>query len=559
MPDDFEKLNTLIQYGWTLVCAGLVLFMQAGFCCVEAGSVRHKNSINVAIKNVVDLCISFPAFYLIGYALMFGATRSGLYGEPVASLSNLQTSQITAFVFQASFCSTAATIVSGGVAERCRFLPYVFVTFAVAILIYPVFGHWVWGGGWLSKLGYHDFAGSSVVHMVGAGVTLAGIVVLGPRHGRFDAKGKAQAVPASSMPLVSLGVMILIFGWIGFNGGSAPLSERTGLIIANTMLAGCVGGLAALLWTWASRGLASVDLILNGLLGGLVAITASADVVNLHAAGLIGLLGGLAVVAATSAMERLKLDDSVGAVPVHGGAGLIGILCTAVFGDAAMFEPAGLTRLQFLGVQALGAGACLLWSTLMGLLAWWLVSKLSPLRAGSLEETLGMNFSEHQVESPVQALTSSLERARAQGLREGDFDHVPDAQFDTLARAIRELVSEQLAQVRRADEWSESLDTISDTLDLNHRVGREALQSYTDELQHLEGSLRTIETHLLQGRVEPTSLALAGNSVTNLRRRLELLNYKLPSALDSWEQVDRMAERIDRITGSMRGNVRETH
>jgi hypothetical protein len=210
-------------------------------------------------------------------------------------------------------------------------------------------------------------------------------------------------------------------------------------------------------------------------------------------------------------------------------------------------------------VQALGAVACLLWATSMGLLVWWLVGRLATLRAGSLEETLGMNFSEHQVESPVQALTSSLERARTHGVREGDFDHVPDSQFETLAHAIRELVSAQLAQLRRADEWSESLDSISDTLDLNHRVGREALQSYTDELQHLEGSLRTIEAHLLQGRVEPTSVALAGNSVTNLRRRLELLNYKLPSALDSWEQVDRMAERIDRITGSMRGNVRETH
>ena len=245
MNPDPSVLAGQIQTLWLLTSAALVLFMQAGFCGLEAGTVRHKNSINVAIKNVVTLCVSFPMFYVIGYSMMFGADHHGLYGTPVPFMADRPVSELTPrSCSRLAFCATATTIVSGGVAERCRFLPYVLVIFAMSFAIYPLFGHSVWGGGLLAKAGYHDFAGSSVVHMCGAGVTLAGIQVLGPRHGRFGADGKPRPVPASSMPLVALGVVILVFGWIGFNGGSAPLSERTALIVANTLLAGCIGGLA---------------------------------------------------------------------------------------------------------------------------------------------------------------------------------------------------------------------------------------------------------------------------------------------------------------------------
>lgn len=242
-------VHTLVQTGWTLFAGALVLLMQAGFACLEAGAVRHKNSVNVALKNVVDFCAAAAGFFVVGYGLMFGASHGGMVGSPhwFLAVPGGGEPDYVKFFFQVTFCGTAATIVSGGIAERCRFLPYLLVSIVVSILIYPLFGHWVWGGGWLSVRGYHDFAGSSVVHMVGAGVTLAGIQVLGPRLGRFTADGRARALPSSSMPMMALGVLILLFGWIGFNGGSGPLGASSGLIIVNTLMAACFGGLGALL------------------------------------------------------------------------------------------------------------------------------------------------------------------------------------------------------------------------------------------------------------------------------------------------------------------------
>jgi ammonium transporter, Amt family len=553
-------LSGQIQTLWTLVSAALVLYMQAGFTVLEAGTVRHKNSINVAIKNVVTLCVSFPMFYLIGYSLMFGPDHSGVYGTPVLFMADRPVSEFATFVFQAGFCCTSTTIVSGGVAERCRFLPYTLVIFVMSIAIYPLFGHAVWGGGLLARAGYHDFAGSSVVHMAGAGVTLAGIQVLGPRRGRFGPNGEPRAVPASSMPMVALGVVILAFGWIGFNGGSAPLSERTGMIVANTLLAGCFGGLAALLVTWAYRGLASVDLILNGLLGGLVAITAGADVVDPKAASIIGILGGVAVVVASALLERAKLDDAVGAVPVHGGAGIVGILCVGLFANQGHLGATGLDRLEAIGVQAIGALSCAVWSYATGLLAWLLVGRLSALRVGPVEETVGMNFSEHQVSNPVQALTQSVFDAREQKKSDAlELDNIPDTQFEHLAQAIRALVRDTNAQQVRASQWSQDLDTISGTLDLNQRVGREAMQIYRDELANLDRNLSHIVEHLHEGRFDGSAQALAADSMVNIRRRIELLGHKLPSTMDCWDEINRMAERIDRLASSIRGEVHDVH
>jgi ammonium transporter, Amt family len=382
---------------WTLACGAFVMFMQAGFTCLESGSVREKNSINVAVKNVVDLCVSFPSFFLVGYAVMFGADWRGLFGAPALFLSNLESSELTSFFFQAAFCSTTATIVSGGVAERCRFLAYVLLTAAVGVFIYPVYGHWAWGKGFLHAVGFHDFAGSSVVHMVGAGVALAGIQILGPREGRFDATGRAVAMPGSSMPTVALGVMILLFGWIGFNGGSAPLGTQTPQIIVNTVLAGCCGGLGAMLLAWALRGLAPVDLILNGILGGLVAITACADVVTLTSAGAIGVLGGMAVVAGCELLERLELDDPVGAVPVHGCAGIVGILSTGFFAHADALALLHIERGRLIQAQIFGIVVCFLWSYGAAYFTWKAVGRLVPLRVGSVEESVGMNFTQHEI------------------------------------------------------------------------------------------------------------------------------------------------------------------
>ncbi len=397
MKTDFVNLGAQIQMLWTLACGALVMFMQAGFTCLESGSVREKNSVNVAVKNITDLCVSFPSFFLLGYAIMFGADRAGLFGSPNLFLSNLEGEELTSFFFQAAFCSTTATIVSGGVAERCRFLAYVLVTAAVGLFIYPIFGHWAWGKGFLHELGYHDFAGSSVVHMVGAGVALSGMQLLGPREGRFDRMGKPVPMPGSSMPTVALGVMILLFGWIGFNGGSAPLSSQTPAIIVNTVLAGCCGGLGAMLLGWALRGLAPVDLILNGILGGLVAITACADLVRLTSAAAIGVLGGMAVVLGCDLLERFELDDPVGAVPVHGFGGIVGIVSAGLFAHADALTRLHMQRPTLIAVQILGATICVAWSYGASYFVWKAVGRVVPLRVGALEESIGMNFSAHEI------------------------------------------------------------------------------------------------------------------------------------------------------------------
>ena len=422
MPTDINAAHVtaaLPALAWLLCASALVFFMQAGFTAVEAGAVRHKNSINVALKNVVDLCASFAAFFVVGFSLMLGAGWEpfGIVGTPrllldgVAAVDPAGTDVFTTFpramfLFQVTSCSTAATIVSGGVAERCRFLAYVLVSSGVAGVPYPLFGHWVWGGGWLADLGYHDFAGSSAVHLLGAGVTAAGLLVLGPRAGRFADDGSVRRIPASSLPMQALGVFILAFGWIGFNGGSAELGVQTPTIIMATLAAGCFGGLAVKLLVWAARGAPEADLILNGVLGGLVAITAGANCVSLPAAALIGMLGGGAVVFGTWAMQRLRLDDAVGAVPVHGFAGVVGVLAAAVFVDPAWLQAnrPGLGQGGFLAVQAVGIAACIGWSFAGGLPLWWLVGRVTSLRIGVDEELVGMNHSEHKVDDALQGL-----------------------------------------------------------------------------------------------------------------------------------------------------------
>ncbi|MDD9940644.1 MAG: ammonium transporter [Myxococcales bacterium] len=548
-----------LQVLWTLLCAALVLLMQAGFCCLEAGAVRHKNSVNVAAKNVVDLCISFPAFFVVGYALMFGEDRFGLFGHPSFFLSELDAADLTAFVYQAAFCSTAATIVSGGVAERCRFLPYMLMSAVTAAVIYPLFGHSVWGGGVLSQLGFHDFAGASVVHMVGAGITLAGVQVMGARRDRFDAEGGAQPIPASSMPMVAVGVIILTFGWIGFNGGSAPLGDQTAEIITNTLLAACFGGLGALLITWAYRGLASVEPIFNGVLAGLVSITACADVVSLQAASLVGIAGGMAMVLATAALERLRLDDAVGAIPVHGAGGLVGILLTAGFAKSEYLAEAGIDRLELLRAQGVGALACLLWSYSVGYLAWALVARVTTLRVGPVEESVGMNFSEHQVDNEAHALTRSLlETGNGRLPTQATIDAIGGDQFAALANSIHELARERDNNDQQAVRWSNDLDAISGTLDLNQRIGRETIESYHDEVLNVDRTLEHISTLLEGDGVDSQALTIASDSITNLRRRVDLLRHKLPSGIDSWEQINRMTERLDLLAGTIRGDVRET-
>jgi ammonium transporter, Amt family len=416
---------TLLSNLWLMICTALVFFMQAGFCCLEAGTVRSKNSINVALKNVVTFLVAGGSFYVIGYALMFGLPWVEQFiGMPLPFLKGIGPQETFTFLYQLVFCTTAATIVSGAMAERLRFLPYILGTVGLSIIIYPLFGYWAWNAnGWLHQMGYHDFAGSSVVHMLGGFVSLAGIQKLGARKGRFDIQGRPVEVAASDVPMVALGVFILFFGWIGFNGGSAPFGPQTAGIVLNTVLGGVFGGLTCLLVGWALQGISGASTIMNGLLAGLVAITAGADIVSHQAAALIGAGGGLAYMALEKILLRFQLDDAVGAVPVHAGAGIAGIVLTGIFAKASYIAETEkilgheFSRFNMIGIQCLGAIVCATWAYLIGFIMWRVIGKITVLRVTEAEEIVGLNYSEHQVRSPVEEVASYMEGRAAK--REG--------------------------------------------------------------------------------------------------------------------------------------------
>ena len=498
LAEQVNATQVLVENLWTVVAASLVLFMQAGFCFVEAGSVRTKNNINVAVKNIIDLCATGATYFLVGYSFMFGASSLGFIGEPDVLLQNLPADDWLAFLFQFTFCATAATIVSGAIAERCRFLPYVLVSLAIGLFIYPVFGHWVWGGGWLSQLGFHDFAGSSVVHMVGGAVGLAGIQVLGPRLGRFGPDGSSKPFPASSMPQVAVGVVILTFGWIGFNGGSASFGPETPIIIVNTLLAACFGGLAAMLFTWANRGLAGIEVILNGVLGGLVAVTACADVITPLASMLVGLLGGLAVVGGTSLLERFQLDDAVGAVPVHLIAGAVGVLLTPLVMIPEMVPENG--RIASLGVQAVGVVACFAWAYGLGLLVWWVVGRISPLRVGEIEEKFGLNYTEHQVPDPLGELTTAVGRvARGEPIQNNVMANLDDAGYGALGRALSVIMERKPGTVATG-AWMRELDQVRFDLDAQLQQQKQANGRCVTAMQECGQSLQHILDYLAENK-----------------------------------------------------------
>lgn len=557
--------SDLAKLAWLLVSAGLVLFMQAGFAAVETGSVRYKNSINVALKNIIDLCVSFAAFFVIGYSLMFGDSIQvsgwGIIGTPTLFLTNIETATIAIstttmafFLFQVTFCNTAATIVSGGVAERCRFMAYVLVTLGVALVIYPLFGHWVWGGGWLAQLKYHDFAGSSVVHMIGAGAALAGIHVLGSRLGRFDAQGKAHRIPASSLPLVSIGVVILAFGWIGFNGGSAPLGTQTATIITNTLIAACFGGLAAMLLVWATGGLAEADLILNGVLGGLVAITAGADCVTPTASALIGIIGGVAVVIGCRAMERWKLDDAVGAVPVHGFAGFAGVVATGVFCESRFLTDWDISRGNLVVVQLIGATTAAVWSYVLGLILWKIVGRISSLRIGPAEEEVGMNYSEHKVDDPMLDLTNAVVGAVA-GKDKGVnlLDNVREGDLVALARAVKVLVNRHAGAKRNAESWAQTIEGLKHTLLEQQHMGASTASTSLEELKATRETLENVLKFLRETNAETNSNAMLTDLIRLVQGRIDALTAALPRIIKSFDTVRHASGQLDQLAGNIRG------
>ena len=412
-----------VDIAWIAVCTGLVMLMQIGFCILETGFVRAKNSINVAVKNLADLSLAALLFWAFGYAVMFGASTAGWYGT-TGFLFGAQAGvdELMFFVFQLAFCGTATTIVSGAVAERMRFSGYLLTTVVIAGIIYPIAGHWAWAMdeagnpvGWLGAIGFIDFAGSTVVHSVGGWVALVAVILVGARRGRFS--GRRRGIEGHNMALSAAGTLTLWVGWFGFNGGSAMgVTDAVPLILVNTALAGASGGVAALAYAWLRHGRPRVDHLVTGPIAGLVGVTANCHIIVPVEALMIGAIAALVAGACADLLERCKVDDVVGAVPSHLAAGIWGTLAVALFGDPAAFGD-GVSRLDQLAIQAGGAAAVAVLSLTVGFGLLSLVNAVWPLRVTPRQERAGLNEAEHGARTPLNRLINQIER---QG-RSGDF------------------------------------------------------------------------------------------------------------------------------------------
>jgi Amt family ammonium transporter len=399
---EFSSVNTI----WVLLGAALVFFMQAGFAMVESGFTRAKNAGNIIMKNLMDFSIGTPIFWLFGFGIMFGTSNGfmgkiDLFSREAYSLILPEGVPFYAFfVFQTVFCATAATIVSGAMAERTKFISYCIYSLIISLVVYPISGHWIWGGGWLSQLGFHDFAGSTAVHMVGGAAALIGAIILGPRIGKYSKNGESKAIPGHNLTLGALGVFILWFCWFGFNGCSTvamdsdEMLKSAGHIFMTTNLAAACATLAAMIYTWIKYKKPDVSMSLNGSLAGLVAITAGCDAVNPYGAAIIGIISGILVVVVIEFIDKVcKIDDPVGAIGVHGACGLFGTLAVGLFAtDGGLFYGGGL---KMLGIQTLGVISVLAWVIITMSIVFLILKHTIGLRASASEEIEGLDATEH--------------------------------------------------------------------------------------------------------------------------------------------------------------------
>ncbi len=404
-----ENLQLNINHVWIIAAACMVFFMQLGFTSYEAGFAQSKNAISVSIRNLVVFLISSLIFYVIGFGLMFGKTYTGLLGTNHFFAIGVHTHpgplDYTFFFFELVFAATASTIMTGALAERSNFISNVIGSIFLVSVIYPVFGHWVWGNlfypeqsGWISKMGFIDFAGSTVVHSVGGWFALAGAVLVGPRTGKYNPDGSSNRMGLHNIPLVTLGTFFLWFGWFGFNGGSLlRASADISLVITNTNLAAAAAGTSALIFTYIREKRVDAGKLFTAILAGLVAITAGSSRVHPDGAVYIGLLTGIVAPLAQDFFEKiLKIDDPVAAVTVHGIGGTVGTLCVAPFAGKTTLLVEGGGRLHQLSIQALGVGIAFAWSFGLGMLFFWCLNKIVHLRVSPEEEKKGLNISEYE-------------------------------------------------------------------------------------------------------------------------------------------------------------------
>jgi len=585
-----QKSETLeiIDMLWLLVSAGLVFLMQPGFMCLESGLTRSKNNINVAIKNLSDFGISVLLFWAIGYGLMFGRSLAGWFGIDHFFLDAAAQPELVAFfVFQAMFCGTATTIVSGAVAERLKFGAYIVIAVLVSVLIYPLFGGWVWNGfnlgeigGWLGQQGFVDFAGSTVVHSVGAWVSLAILLIIGPRLGRFPEQGPPRKIQGSNLPMAVLGAMLLWFGWIGFNGGSTlDFNDQVAGIIMNTLVAGAAGMLMAGLLTWLQHELVEVEAVINGSIAGLVAITAACHAVTTPIALIIGATGAAVMLLVVRLLEHWQVDDAVDAVAVHAGAGAWGTIAVGLFGQLDRLGT-GLSRGAQIWVQCEGVLVGFLWAFGVTWLILQGINRIKPLRVSVADEELGLNVAEHRAKTELYDLFQVMEaQANTQDLSLRvpadpftEVGHIAVRYNQVIAALERktEQLLQYLGQVNlvtaaagavEADAFQpSSLDGVaarSDELGTLAQVFQRMFQQVKireKNLQQAKDQLAQMN-EVLEERVQARTreLAQANAEILKLNEQLKLENLRMSAELDITRKLQQMflptEEELQQMSG----------
>ncbi|MDV6234810.1 ammonium transporter [Leptospira ellisii] len=492
---------------WIILSSGLVFFMQAGFLCLESGLTRTKNSINVAIKNITDFGIATLIFYAVGFGIMFGASANGLIGVdnffPAFSTDHPEIAVF--FLFQLMFCGTAATIVSGAVAERMKFGAYIIVTTVISSLIYPVFGHWVWGKdlmqwevatGWLGKLGFVDFAGSTVVHSVGGWVGLAAMKIIGNRSGRYAEDGSVRYITGHNLPLAMLGTLILWLGWIGFNGGSTlAFTSSVPKIIVNTMFAAASGMASSLIYGWIRLQYAEATLPLNGALAGLVAITASCHAVTSFDSVIIGLIAGILMFETRSFLDRIRMDDAVGAIPVHLAAGIWGTVAVGIFGDPNILGT-GLGRADQIQVQAIGILSCAALAFGLSFAIFSLINRFFTFRVSQQNEYQGLNYTEHRATTELIDLFLEMEYQKRTGDLSKDLSIEPFTEVGQIAERYNLVLGKIRMNLREKElltkQLEENLNLIQNDLSTAKKI-QSGILSHKD--RHL-GELEVIVRYL---------------------------------------------------------------
>jgi len=436
MNETISKITLNIDTLWVIDCAILVFIMQAGFMCMETGLSRHKNSINVALKNAADFGVSVVIFWMFGFGLMFGTSYNGFFGTDLFFFKTDKAEYMTYFVFQAMFVATAATIISGAVAERMKFNGYLIMTVLATGIIYPIIGHWAWSSsylskydtasqlldaygfvkttGWLSDLGFVDFAGSTIVHSVGGWIALAAVLILGPRIGKYSDANKGKFT-GSSFPLAVLGTLILWFGWFGFNGGSnGAMNEAVPLILINTFLAAAFGLLTGLSISYLRFKKPDPFYIILGPLAGLVAITAGCNSMTSVTSIFVGIVGAIIAIIVNEILNKYEIDDVVGAIPVHLAAGIWGTLAVGLFSDLSILDT-GLDRFSQIKIQLIGIISIGLFSFIISFILLKILNYFYPLRVSPLHEELGLNIAEHGAVSVEHDLITVLDKQSASG------------------------------------------------------------------------------------------------------------------------------------------------